>query len=168
MGLWPGLLYSIHLFSALIFSPFSAVYSISTSSAHHSISSLPLPTTLSPPFLCPPLYLSPSPALYYISPLRLPSTISPPLPALQRAISEKDSVIAVLELQPDSERQVEQLRLERARLMRDLNDKAEQRLKLLRRDSVVSLEQKMGSLALQYQNCDREQVRYGCSSSFVA
>lgn len=77
---------------------------------------------------------------------------------LQRAISEKDSVIAVLELQPDSERQVEQLRLERARLMRDLNDKAEQRLKLLRRDSVVSLEQKMGSLALQYQNCDREQV----------
>ena len=84
---------------------------------------------------------------------------SPLLCPTQRAISEKDSVIAVLELQADSDSQVEQLRLERARLMRDLKDKAEQRLRLLRRDSVVSLEQGVGSLALRYQNCDREQVR---------
>ena len=44
--------------------------------------------------------------------------------------------------------------------MRDLKDKAEQRLKLLRRDSVVSLEEGLGSLALRYRNCDRVQVRH--------
>lgn len=74
---------------------------------------------------------------------------------LQRAISDKDSAIAVVELQKGpSSPQAEALKEERGQLMRELREKVQERLRLFRRDS----EGAAGSLTHQYQNCTREQV----------
>ena len=84
----------------------------------------------------------------------IPFSFPPSSPQLQQAISELDSAIAELELQPTSEHRLRALREERAWLMTELNLKVQQRLRKIRRNSA----EVMNCLSTQLQNCSKEQV----------
>ena len=81
-------------------------------------------------------------------------------PQLQRSISDKDSAIAMLELQQSSEDLcapggLEKLKGERSKLTQQLKRKVQERVDLFRKDSDKALD----SLANQFQSYSKEQVR---------
>ena len=78
---------------------------------------------------------------------------------LQRSISDKDSAIAVMEMQQSSEemsdKELVRLRGERGKLTQQLKRKVQERVDLFRRDS----DQALDSLANQLQSYNKKQVR---------
>ena len=79
-------------------------------------------------------------------------------PQLQRSISDKDSAIAVLELQQSSEnmssQRLERLKGERGKLTQQLKGKVQERVDLFCKDSDKALD----SLANQFHSYNKEQV----------
>ena len=78
---------------------------------------------------------------------------------LQRSISDKDSAIALLELQQQSSEDVcakglEKLKGERGRLTQQLKSKVQERVDLFRKDSDKALD----SLSNQFHSYNKEQV----------
>jgi Tfp pilus assembly protein PilN len=79
-------------------------------------------------------------------------------PQLQRSISDKDSAIAILELQQSSEdvcaQRLERLKRERGKLTQQLKGKVQERVDLFRKDSDKALE----SLANQFHSYNKKQA----------